>query len=86
MEYDVRAGVSSGSPAYEFLFFVPVLDRKGRIRHDGGVAEAPGMYLLGIPFQRRRKASPIDGAAVDARDLSDHLARCLDGRTSRSEA
>lgn len=58
---------------------VPVLDRKGRIRHDGGVVEAPGIYLMGIPFLRRRKSSLIDGAADDARDLSAHLAGYLGG-------
>jgi len=58
---------------------VPVLDRKGRIRHDGGVVEAPGMYLMGIQFLRRRKSALIDGAGDDARDLSDHLVSYLDG-------
>ena len=33
----------------------------------------PGMYLMGMPFLRRRKSSLIDGAGDDARDLSDHL-------------
>ena len=33
-------------PDYSWLD-VPVLDRKGLIRHDGGVVEAPGMYLIG---------------------------------------
>ncbi|HSF18787.1 MAG TPA: NAD(P)-binding domain-containing protein [Vicinamibacteria bacterium] len=56
---------------------VPVFDRKGRIRHDGGVVEAPGMYLMGMPFLRRRKSSLIDGAGDDARDLSAHLASYL---------
>jgi len=65
-------------PDYSWLD-VPVLDRKGRVRHDGGVVESPGMYLLGIPFLRRRKSSLIDGAAADARELSDHLVRTLDG-------
>jgi putative flavoprotein involved in K+ transport len=65
-------------PDYSWLD-VPVLDRKGRVRHDGGVVDSPGMYLLGIPFMRRRKSSLIDGAAADARDLSEHLVRCLDG-------
>jgi putative flavoprotein involved in K+ transport len=60
---------------------VPVFDRKGRLRHDGGVVESPGMYLMGIPFLRRRKSSLIDGAGDDARDLSAHLAAHLDGRT-----
>ena len=31
---------------------VPVLDRKGRIRHDGGIVDAPGMYLMGNVAQR----------------------------------
>ena len=66
-------------PDYSWLD-VPVLDRKGRIRHDGGVVESPGMYLMGIPFLRRRKSSLIDGAGDDARDLSAHLASYLDGR------
>jgi putative flavoprotein involved in K+ transport len=57
----------------------PVFDRKGRIKHDGGVVDAPGMYVMGLPFQRRRKSSLIDGAGVDARDLSTHLAAFLGG-------
>ncbi len=52
---------------------VPVLDRKGRIRHDGGVISAPGMYVMGLPFMRRRKSSFIDGAGDDAADLAAHL-------------
>lgn len=64
-------------PDYSWLD-VPVLDPKGRIRHDRGVVEAPGLYLLGIPFLRRRKSSLIDGAGDDARELSGHLARYLD--------
>jgi len=66
-------------PDYSWLE-VPVLDPKGRIRHDGGVVESPGMYLLGIPFLRRRKSSLIDGAGSDAPELCDHLAGFLSGR------
>jgi putative flavoprotein involved in K+ transport len=68
-------------PDYSWLD-VPVFDRKGRVRHDGGVVEAPGMYLMGIPFLRRRKSSLIDGAGDDARDLSAHLASYLGAQTS----
>jgi putative flavoprotein involved in K+ transport len=63
-------------PDYSYLE-VPVLDRKGRVRHDGGVVDAPGMYLLGLPFLRRRKSTLIDGAADDARDLAAHLSHYL---------
>ena len=52
-----------------------MLDPKGNIRHDGGVVtEAPGLYVMGLPFLRRRKSSLIDGVGDDARDLSAHLA------------
>jgi putative flavoprotein involved in K+ transport len=63
-------------PDYSWLH-VPVFDRKGRIRHDGGVVDAPGMYLMGAQFMRRRKSALIDGAGDDARDLSEHMVRCL---------
>ncbi len=68
-------------PDYSWLE-VPVLDHKGRVRHDGGVVQAPGMYLMGLPFLRRRKSSLIDGAADDARELSAHLASYLSRRVS----
>jgi putative flavoprotein involved in K+ transport len=64
-------------PDYSWLD-VPVLDRKGRIRNDGGVVEAPGLYVMGLPFLRRRKSSFIHGAGDDARDLCAHLAGYLD--------
>jgi putative flavoprotein involved in K+ transport len=73
-------------PDYSWLD-VPVLDRKGNIRHDGGVVtEAPGLYVLGLPFLRRRKSSLIDGAGDDARDLSAHLAAHLGARSAGMSA
>lgn len=62
---------------------VPVLDRKGRIAHDGGVVvDSPGLYLMGAQFMRRRKSALIDGAGDDARDLAAHVARFLGRRDS----
>jgi len=72
-------------PDYGWLE-VPVLDRKGQIRHDGGVVESPGLYLMGMPFLRRRKSALIDGAAADAQDLSDHLTNYLRGRVTEAVA
>lgn len=68
-------------PHYPWLD-TSLLDRKGAIRHDGGVMDQPGMYVLGLPFLRRRKSVFIDGVGPDARELSAHLADYLD-RTSR---
>lgn len=64
-------------PDYSWLK-VPVLDAKGNIRHNGGVADAPGLYVMGLPFLRRRKSSFIHGAEDDARDLTEHLTGYLD--------
>ena len=64
-------------PDYSWLH-VPVLDHKGRLRHDGGIVTgSPGMYRIGLNFLRRRKSSFIHGAEDDARDLVDHLAAYL---------
>ncbi|WP_040495389.1 NAD(P)-binding domain-containing protein [Ilumatobacter nonamiensis] len=72
-------------PDYRWLD-VPVLDRRGRIRHAGGaVVDAPGMYLLGANLLRRRRSSYIGGAASDTADLAAHLHHHL-GRNRESTA
>ena len=63
-------------PDYTWLD-VPVVDRKGHLRHEGGVVEAPGLYAIGLPVLRRRKSTFIHGAEDDARDIVEHLARYL---------
>jgi putative flavoprotein involved in K+ transport len=72
-------------PDYSWLD-VPVIDRKGLIRHDGGVTDSPGMYLMGMQFLRRRKSALIDGAGDDARELSAHLAAFLAGERCQAGA
>jgi putative flavoprotein involved in K+ transport len=60
---------------------IPVLDRSGRIRHDGGVvAGAPGLYVLGLPVLRTRASTYIHGAAADSGFLADHLLSFLGSR------
>ncbi|HEX9258017.1 MAG TPA: NAD(P)-binding domain-containing protein, partial [Acidimicrobiales bacterium] len=58
---------------------LPVFDESGRLRHDGGVVCAPGVYYLGGTFLRRRKSSFIHGADDDTRELAEHLAGYLAG-------
>jgi putative flavoprotein involved in K+ transport len=65
-------------PDYRWLEVPGVLDRKGRLVHDGGVVTgAPRLYAIGLPVLRRRKSTFIHGAEDDARDLVAHLARSL---------
>jgi putative flavoprotein involved in K+ transport len=63
-------------PDYRWLD-VPVLDRKRRLQHDGGVVAAPRLYAIGLPVLRRRKSTFIHGAEDDARDVVAHLAQAL---------
>lgn len=59
---------------------VDVFDRRGRPAHRGGVTASPGLYVLGMPFQRTRRSTLIDGAGPDARALTAHLVGHLDRR------
>jgi putative flavoprotein involved in K+ transport len=57
---------------------LPIFDRKRRIVHNGGVVSgAPGLYVLGLPFLRRRKSTLIDGVGDDAADLVRHMSARL---------
>ena len=69
-------------PDYSWLE-VPVIDRKGRIRHEGGVVEdSPGLYITGLNVLRRRRSSFINGAAHDSEEISNHLEKHLVGNTN----
>jgi putative flavoprotein involved in K+ transport len=60
---------------------IPVRDRTGRIRHDGGVVtDAPGLYVLGLPVLRTRASTYIHGAANDSDALASHLHAFLNRR------
>jgi putative flavoprotein involved in K+ transport len=60
---------------------IPVLDRTGRIRHDGGVVTgAPGLYVLGMPVLRTRASTYIHGAGTDSAALAGHLHSFLSSR------
>jgi putative flavoprotein involved in K+ transport len=60
---------------------LPVRDRTGRIRHDGGVVTgAPGLYVLGMPVLRTRASTYIHGAGADSGALADHLRSFLGSR------
>lgn len=60
---------------------VPVLDERGEIRHKGGVTTEPGLYVLGLRFQRRKNSNFIDGVGNDAAELTRHL---VERRSSRA--
>jgi putative flavoprotein involved in K+ transport len=59
-------------PDYGWLD-VPVVDEKGRLHHEGGAVDSPGLYALGLPVLRRRRSTFIHGIEDDAREVIDHL-------------
>ncbi len=66
-------------PCYPWLE-LPVVDRRGRLRHHGGaLPDAPGVYAVGLPLLRTRASSYIHGAAEDSRAVADHLTAHLVG-------
>ncbi len=64
-------------PAYDWLD-PRAFDRRGRVEHDGGVARMPGLYLLGLPFLRRRRSNLLSGLGFDGAELCQHLVGYLD--------
>ena len=63
---------TGGRPDYSWLD-VDVLDAKGRLRHDGGVVDSPGLYALGLPVLRRRRSTFLHGIDDDASAVVEHL-------------
>jgi putative flavoprotein involved in K+ transport len=65
-------------PSYRWLDPL-AFDRRGRVAHDGGVGRMPGLYLLGLPFLRRRRSNLLAGLGIDAAEISRHLLGYLEG-------
>jgi putative flavoprotein involved in K+ transport len=89
LQLDLRSGeiqtvlwATGSRPDYEWLD-VPVVDAKGRLRHDGGVVDSPGLYALCLPVLRRRKSTFIHGIEDDAREVIDQLSAQI-GATVRA--
>ena len=64
-------------PSYPWLP-PQLLDRRGGVIHEGGVMKEPGMFVLGLPFLRRRKSSFIEGVGLDAVELMQPVGAYLD--------
>jgi putative flavoprotein involved in K+ transport len=84
MEVDFRRGevktvvwATGFKPDYSWLK-LPVYDRKGAIKHDGGAVVLPGVYTLGLTLMRSRKSSFIYGSNDDSSFVANHMREYLD--------
>ena len=70
--------------AYPWLD-VPVLDGAGELVHREGVTAVPGLFALGLRFQRTRKSHMLGGVGDDAAHLADLiLARSGDAAAAQA--
>jgi len=74
---DTVVWATGHQPGHLSLAGLPV-DGRGRLVHEGGVAPTPGLYLLGLPFLRRRSSSFLSGIGADALELTTQLRAHLD--------
>lgn len=64
----------------------PVFDASGEIVHRGGVTPAPGLFVIGMPFMRRRASALIDGVGRDAEALGHCLIQYFNSQPARVAA
>jgi putative flavoprotein involved in K+ transport len=92
LELDLRSGgittvlwATGFRPDHSWLD-IPVRDRTGHLRHDGGVVTgAPGLYVLGMPVLRTRASTYIHGAGADSEALADRLHSFLGSRADDNQ-
>jgi putative flavoprotein involved in K+ transport len=58
---------------------VPVLDDAGELVHCEGVTAAPGLFALGLRFQRTRRSHFLGGVGADAAFIAAEIARRAGG-------
>jgi putative flavoprotein involved in K+ transport len=54
------------------------VDRRLRVVHDGGVLRSPGLFVIGLPFLRRRSSTFLSGIGRDAVELTREVRAHLD--------
>jgi putative flavoprotein involved in K+ transport len=83
--HEIRSIVwATGCRPYHRWLDAPVFDPRGALRHDRGIVTgADGLYVLGLPFLRRRKSSFLHGAEDDVREIAAELFAHLDRVAAR---
>jgi putative flavoprotein involved in K+ transport len=74
---DVRNVIwcSGFQPGFDWIDF-PIFDATGDPRHDcGAIAEQPGLYFVGLPFQYAMSSGMIHGVGRDAKRVVDAVVR-----------
>lgn len=59
---------------YDWIQF-PIFDSRAYPRHQRGVTEIPGLYFIGLPWQRKKKSSLLVGIRDDAEFIADQIVK-----------
>jgi len=54
---------------------LPVFGEDGAPRHTEGVTDCPGVYFLGLPWQRTWSSTILFGVGADAEFLAERIAQ-----------
>ena len=60
---------------------LPIADDGGALRHRRGIADVPGLYFLGLPWQHTRGSALLGWVKDDAEFIADEIANCTKDRT-----
>ena len=60
---------------------LPVFDDRGRVKHERGVTDVPGLYFLGLPWQHTRGSALLGWVKDDAEFIAQRI-----GAFARSHA
>lgn len=73
VDTDAIVWCTGSRPDYTWLD-LDVLDERGRLRHTRGVvADEPGLYAVGLPYQRSITSHLLGGVGADAKHVVDQI-------------
>ncbi|MGJ3189639.1 flavin-containing monooxygenase [Paenarthrobacter sp. FR1] len=55
------------------LVDIPLVDEWGYPKHDRGVTEVPGIYVVGLPWLTRHYSAIVGGVSLDARYIAERI-------------
>jgi putative flavoprotein involved in K+ transport len=84
---DVRTVIWSTGfrPDYSWID-APVFDEKGRVEHQRGITDSPGLYFLGLTWQHTRGSALLGWVKDDARYLAEKIGAYRPGTSAKAPA
>ena len=85
LQVDAVVWATGYQPDYSWIE-APVLDGRGRVRHQRGVTNLPGLYFLGLYWQHTRGSALLGWVKDDAEYIATQIQVLADSRDRRSTA